>query len=335
MIHTLTGRRSSTPPRRMLPGVIVVSLLMSVLGAVTYLHDKQTPPPDLPQKIVAKLTSWGLSLKGIRIPVNRKEIRQRLADLQSPIGEVRVQAAHWLAARGLRNTGSSIAAAMYTPGTRRPCQLAHSLGYLGDPRWTTTLVQATQNPTNADLRVCATLALEQLQSPQAVQGLIEVYKRDSAPWTAIKALGKIGDASALPMLRNVVRHPRDATERRLAQQAIERIELLQRPDPVPGLIKRIETSAEAGAVEQWAVRQVAERHDKRGAAALRQALRRLGYGGNTIDRVVIAAGLLALGEPGRQALRQIAKDHSPAAATARIALALRSHDIEAPKVARR
>jgi len=321
MLRTQSQPAFGRTARRRLVGVLVLLVLpVFLLGTIHYIRARMAAP-DLRQQVVAKLASWGLSLDGVKAPVSEAAVEQRLADLRSPVGEVRVQAARWLAARGLRETGPSIAAAMDDPGTRRPCQLAKSLGELGDSRWTGRLVQATQHPSNVDLRVCATIALEQLESPQAVEGLIAGYRRDVSPKTALQALGKIGHPAALPMLRDVVQHPRDAIEARLAKQAIERIELMQRDDPIPGLIERIKT-ATAGFVNPWAVRQLAERGDERAVSALRDALEHLGRAGSTSDRVTLAAALLAHGEPGRTALRSLARAESKAARISRVTLSI-------------
>jgi len=274
--------------------------------------------PNLEQQIHATLTSWGLSVDGFATPVDPAAVEKQITLLQSPVSEQRVLAADWLASRGVRSSGARIAAAMDDPATRRPCQLAKSLGSLGDPRWTDKLIDATQQTDNVDLQVCAMLALGELQPPRAVEALIEAYHHDSAPWTALDALGRIADPAALAFLRSVVQSPRNEPDRVLAMRAIQRIRIMRQSDPVPELMDRVRSRSARGGVDAWAVRKLATIQDPRAVPALRAAMLDAGQH----DRVLLASALVVHGDTGRIALRRLSE--APAgddiAAIARAAL---------------
>ncbi len=274
--------------------------------------------PDTSVRIAAMLVSWGLTTDGLSVGVSAEEIDQHIALLRSRDGEERVRAADWLASRGVRDAGPQIAAAMADAATLRPCQLAHSLGQLGDERWVGTLVAAAKQPRSLDLRACATLALSEIASPSSVDALIDLCRLDSSRSMALEALGRIGDPSALEFLRSVATSPRDETELDIARRAIERIELMRRDDPIPLLVARLETSGRGGRLEVWAVRALARLHDARAIPALLDALRRPQISRN--ERIVAAAGLLAHGEAGAAALQQVV-DNQPQSKVGRTAMA--------------
>jgi HEAT repeat protein len=115
---------------------------------------------------------------------------------------------------------------MRDPATLRPCQLAKSLGELGDARYVSLLAAAATQTENADLRVCATIALGDLASSTALSALVDAYQRELVTTTALSSIGLIGDPSALPFLRSVAASPRNDSERRSALLAIRRIEIL-------------------------------------------------------------------------------------------------------------
>lgn len=281
-------------------------LLVLILG-LSAVHDamqitgRLSLRPDIEQQIAATLVSWGHSLDGMRLPVEMAEVDARVAQLRSTVSEERVQAADWLASRGVRSSGIYIAAAMNDSGTFRPCQLAKSLGSLGDDRWTGDLIEATQQRSNTDLQVCATLALGELQSRQAISALVEVYRNGPAATFALKAMGRIADPASHEFLQHVMASPRNEMERIIAADAIERIQLLQQPDPVAALIGRLQQQVSAGRFDRWSVRRLATFGDDRATPALGEALAGVG---NRDERVCIAAALLAHGKEGRRMLRQ-------------------------------
>lgn len=297
-------------------GYIAVASLAQHVAA-----NRQAPNPR--EQIVATLVSWGLF--GDRTPLlaDQGQTDRHIAMLASDVAEQRVSASHWLAGRGVRAAGAAIAASMKDPGTSRPCQLAHDLGRLGDDRWVDLLVEAMRQPGNADLRVCATLALGEVASPKAVGALIEAHRRGLAGPSAIAALGKIADPAALPLLHNIAKRSPSKFERRAAAEAIDRIRVLQGPDPAGELIGRVTDSARQGALDTWATRKLIPLQDPRTVPALRQVL----AGSRALreaDRIVLAAALLAHGPPGTDALRQIASRPTSAASLARAALSLRA-----------
>ncbi|MCH7601922.1 MAG: HEAT repeat domain-containing protein [Planctomycetes bacterium] len=304
---------------RGLCGLIAAFTLLMILGQVIA---TRRAAPATSVRIAATLVSWGLPIDGLSVPVSTNEIDRHVARLKSPDGEERVRAANWLASRGVREAGPHIAAAMADAGTLRPCQLAHSLGRLGDDQWTGLLVAAAKQTRNLDLGACATIALCEIASPSSVDALIDLCRAGEMRWTTLEALGRIGDSSALGFLQSVAASPRDEAERKIALLAIERIELMQRVDPVPDLVARVRKVHAGARLDSWAVRAIAKRNDVRGVPALRKALSRPQVASD--DRILLAAGLLALGEDGLTALREIvdAQPQSRAGRTALAALSL-------------
>jgi len=302
--------------------IALFSLAVTGLGTFQYVMSRAAAP-NQQQKIVARLASWGLSVDRFDTAVTREQVQQRLKALRGPISEKRVQAARWLADRGLRETGPSIAAAMEAPGTFRPCQLAKSLGDLGAEQYTGKLVDAAQQQSNADLRVCATLALGQIQSPKAVDGLISVYKQGFGRGLVLEALARTADPAALSFLQSVKAQADKARHRTLAAKGIERIKLLQRDDPVPGLIQRIERAAADHRANEWAARHLAERSDARAVPALKDAFVKVAPKDSDSDGVILAAALLAHGDPGTTALKSAESRGQAAGGLAEAALAVR------------
>ncbi len=296
-------------------GIFVVLMLYVAAVTVAERAASQREAPDYCQQIAATLISWGHFPNGISPPADRDGIDRHIALLQSDIGEQRVQAAHWLTSRGIRQAGPAIAAAMNDSGTYRPCQLAHDLGFLGDDRWVGLLADAAKHPRNADLRVCATLALGELGSPKAVDALIDAHPGGVVGYLAIESLGKIGDPLALPFLRSVAKSPRNEFERRAARDAIDRIEILQQPDPVPALISRVKDSARKGSLDAWAVRKLVDFQDKRAVPVLGKVLMN-GAKRRETDHVILAAALLAHEDPGMKTLKDVAAGYLEAPTSA-------------------
>lgn len=294
--------------------VILFCLAMSI---VQFIATKRAAP-DTSMRIAATLVSWGLKTDGLSLGVSADEIDRNVALLLSPDSEERVQAADWLASRGVRESGQQIATAMADEGTLRPCQLAHSLGRLGDEQWIGTLLAAAKQPDNMDLKACAKLALCELASPSSVDALIDLCRSDSSRKMTLEALGRISHPSALEFLRSVASSPRDDIERDITLRAIERIELMQQADPIPLLIERVQIFGQGDHFETWAVRTLARLHDARAIPILQHALHSLQISGD--ERIVVAAGLLAHGEAGTAALQQIV-DSQPQSNVGRTALA--------------
>lgn len=309
-------------------GFFLLLVIGSLAAGTWQVVAQRQAAPNLQQQVAATLTSWGLSLDGIADPVDAAEVEKRLAELDSPIAEVRVRAADWLARRGVRRSGADIAAAMDDPGTRRPCQLAKSLGELGDDRWADKLIAATRQPGNTDLRVCATIALGELQSPKAVEALIESYHHGTMSTFALDALSRIADPTTHDFFRQVASESSSKSERMIAAVAIQRIELLQQPDPAGALIDRLNRQTARGRIDEWTIRRLAGLRDQRSVPGLREAFERAGQ---KDGHIWLAAALLAHGDAGRAALSDLSqKTHAttakdgPGPAIARAAINLTS-----------
>ncbi|MCI0632044.1 MAG: HEAT repeat domain-containing protein [Phycisphaerales bacterium] len=280
--------------------------------------------PNRSQRIAAIVVLWGVEAPGFNLPVSADEIDRRIAMLRSDDGEGRVRAAHWLAAHGVREAGAAIASAMRDPGTLRPCQLAHALGQLGDERWTDDLVRAAKQSWNRDLQLCATIGLQELAAERAVDALIDLAASGPARTIAIEALGVIGDPCALPALDQILKSTSDRHVKESAERAIERIGVLSMPDPVPDLVGRFNEALQARQLDEWALRCLARRGDRRAVPFLTNALRDDSLVER--ERESVAACLLVCGEPGRLALVRCSADETTrAGAVARSALDVLRH----------
>lgn len=279
--------------------VLVLIAFSFALGA-WQLAQSWGDAPSRGERIYAKLVEWGVDAQGLVPPVDQAEIDRRVEELWSDDGEVRVRAARWLAARGIRDTGGQIAASMTDPGTLRPCQLAHSLGKLGDDQWVDALLVAAKQPSNTDLRTCAAIALSDIASPRAVDALTELTREDPSRTFGVRALGEAGDPRALGHLRWLRGRAASAGQRQTIELAIERVELLSRPDPVPGLLGRLERSVSGARIDEWALRHLARRGDQRCVAPLSRMF--ADPGNSTRTREMLAAALLAHQSEGFDAL---------------------------------
>jgi len=316
--HGQSGE-ASTQPGRALFAIFIVPIV--AIGLTRHAVE-QAQTPRLEQRIYAHLASWGVSLEGVARPISDEAIERHIEQLESPISEQRVQAARWLARRGVRSAGPRIAVAMTDAGTLRPCQLAKDLGELGDPRWLKLLTDAAADPSNADLQVCATIALGELGSRRAVETLKRQYRQGVAPVTAISALSEIGDPSTLAFLELVAQAPRNEGERLAAQRALRRVALMNRDDPVPALLELVRRDARAGAVNDWAIKQLVRLDDPRAPAALSETLIDA-EGLSEPASATLAAALLAHGRVGREQLDGVvALADKNAALAARAALRL-------------
>jgi len=304
-----------------LRGIFIILVVFVCAMSIAQGWQASRNQPNQTQRIAAIIVSWGVDSPAMHVPVNQQDVDDRLEKLRSPVSEERVQAAHWLAAHGVRDASAAIASAMRDPATRRPCQLAHALGQLGRARWTDELVRAAQQPANRDLRVCATDGLKQLGSARAIDPLIQLAERGTAQTIAIEALGVVGDSRAAPALRRIVSNTQNDHVREAARRALQRIDILGLDDPLPELLRSFEQSLHSDRPSQWALRHLARLGDARAAPVLANALESSSV--ESRDRESIAACLFACGEAGRLALERCAKNEkTPAAGVARSALAL-------------
>lgn len=300
------------------PVVAFFALVLVMTGA--RIHQERMMRPSPSERIAATLVSWGLAPDGFSPPVSDEEIAERRRRLRSDDGEERVRAARWLADRGVREAGEAIAASMTDAATLRPCQLAHSLGHLGDPRWSDELIAAARQTGNTDLRVCAVIALRELASEGTIDALIELSSDPVTGLIAVEALGEIGDSRALPTLRSLHATTDDTFIRNQAARAMSRIETLQSDDPIDELIERVELSVVEGSLDRWAVRILAQSGDARAVAALSAVMESARL--SIRKRETVAAALLALRPAGVAALESLMDREEIAATTAGHALAL-------------
>ncbi len=186
-----------------------------------------------------------------------------------------------------------VAAMQDDAGTRRTCLMAQSLGAIGDSNAVPALLQAIHHPRNLDLRVCATHALAEIDDARAVAPLIakaeNLALREDDRVSAIRALGDLARAEAVPALRRIAAGDADGRYRTIATAALRQIELMQADDPVPGLAAALNSPA-YWIQRRWLIQKLGEHWDSRSAAALNQFLRR--HDGWTSDRIQATALLL-------------------------------------------
>jgi len=302
-----TGERCSggfsirSSPRGFLVGLVSVFCVLSMSVQVARTSSLE---PEAASRIYATLTEWGVEASGVGAPADASEIRAHIRALESPHSEKRVRAARWLADHGIQRAGGQIAASMRDPGTLRPCQLAHSLGRLGDERWVDVLVSSAKQRGNTDLRTCSAIALAHLASSRAVDDLIGITRDDPSRIFATKALAAAADPESRDHLRWLASSSSSAAVRRIARRGIERIALLQAEDPIAALLERARAAASADDVDEWTLRQLARRPNARSAEVLSDLFRDRQR--SSREREVIAATLIAIGEPGHRALGELA-----------------------------
>jgi len=288
---------------------VIVFVAFCVGQTALQITRSRAEAPSSAERIYAALIEWGVESPGLLPPVDEAEVDRRIAQLWSDNGEVRVRTARWLAARGLRGSGDQIAASMADPGTSRPCQLAHSLGKLGDDQWVDELLVAAKQPSNTDLRTCAAIALTHIASTRAIDALIGLTRDDPSRMFAVRALGEAVDPQALEHLRWLRSRAAKPSQRMTIELAIERVELLAQPDPVPHLVRRVERSTHDMRVNEWTLRHLARHSDSRNVQPLARLFSEPDHDIRT--RELIAAALLAHGGEGRAALDHIAGTKTP------------------------
>ena len=291
LLYITNQRRHKT--RKIVALFAILTLLANLVNSIR----NRLNNPSEHQRVIATLTSWGIQNTNLKTSVSQKEKQRYINDLSSPNSEARVKAANWLAERGVRDASTYIATAMQDEQTRRPCQLAKSLGSLGDKQHADILVNATKQKDNVDLRVCATMALGELQSSDTINALIDVVRSGQASVSALRALGKIADPRSLDFLYSVAQNPRNEYEKAAALKAIEATKIMMAPDPVPLLLQKIEVAAKNRRVDGWAVRKLAMLQDYRAISALRNAYSYLDEK-DTDGRIILTAGIIAHGDPG-------------------------------------
>jgi len=290
-------------PKRVEIAVVTVLLVLFSGGGFALQYSRaRAMEPTTAERIYATLTEWGVNTVGITPPTDASEIDRRIEQLRSDMSEQRVEAARWLASRGISEAGDEIVACLSDTRTLRPCQLAHSLGKLGGDRWAGELLAAANQTDNRDLQSCAAIGLTYLASSRAVQGLIDVTRDDPSRMFAIEALGEIGDPRALDHLRRLRERAMSPSQRRTITTAIERIGTLSQPDPIPDLLSRVTRSAQDQRIDTWALRHIARIADGRSVATLARLFKAPAISRDSRDK--LAAALLSHGTDGLAALRQ-------------------------------
>jgi len=122
---------------------------------------------------------------------------------------------------------------------------------------------------------------------------------------AVRALGEAGEPRALDHLRWLRSRATTDGQRQTIGLAIERVELLSQPDPVPDLIHLVEASAAERRIDEWALRHLARRADPRSVEPLSRVFVEQSHRRRALE--LLAAALLAHGGEGREALARAAQ----------------------------
>jgi len=226
-------------------------------------------------------------------PLNAQTRKNRLNDLLSREPTVRWAAAAQLGLWADREAVPALIAAMQDDGgTRRTCVIAQSLGEIGSPEAVPPLIAALEHPRNLDLRVCATHALVGIGDKRALAPLQRKALEPDQPRddrvAAVRALGDLGFAEAVPALRSIAEQNVDRALASLARGSLSRIEIVQADDPVPQLLAMLRA---AGSMRpgEWLFRQLDRYWDDRVAEALNDYL---SAGAHDAEHLLLAAALL-------------------------------------------
>ena len=187
--------------------------------------------------------------------------RQQLQTvLREGAPEAKVEAArelaHW---RDQASVGELIRAMQDGSGVRRPCQIAHALGRIGDPEALPALQVALDHPDNTDLRACAALAIGEIGDASALPFLIDRIERGSLTHasrvSALFAVWDIADLRALPDLQRIAQQHADPKIRHLAASASRALARLAADDPTQALLDEL-TSEAPWVRSDWVLRQL-------------------------------------------------------------------------------
>jgi len=158
--------------------------------------------------------------------------------------EARVDAARELARwRDRASVGELVAAMRDGSGVRRPCQIAHSLGRIGDPAALPALQEALDHPNNADLRACAAIAIGRIGDASTLAFLLDRITdpelSEGAQASALIAVWDIASPSAIPDLRRIATtHPRDDL-REMAAAGARALGCLNAAAPTEALLEEL------------------------------------------------------------------------------------------------
>lgn len=106
------NRKRPDKQRSGLGGLFGLVAVLSMAMTIGQFIATNRAAPDTSVRIAATLVSWGLTTNSLSVGVRADEIDRHVALIRNPDGEERVQAADWLASRGVRDAGPHIAAAM-------------------------------------------------------------------------------------------------------------------------------------------------------------------------------------------------------------------------------
>ena len=284
--------------------LILGTFLILLCGKSAFLNIKKNTTDA--QTIYAQLVTWGICVDHLSPDVPQSQIDQQIALLSHHHSETSVAAAHWLAARGVKQATAEIATAIQDKKTFRPCQLAHALGELGDTTHNQLLMTLASQTKNKDLSVCATMALGTICAPETTPHLIARYEKSNTSLSILTAICNIASPTAIPFLTDLVNTTQSQLQKQIAKEGILRINILTNKNPIKQLIAHLTTQANADAnLSTWHIRQLAIKPSEAGATSLYQLLN----DGKHRREVAIAltAALLAHGNMGVRLLNTVSQ----------------------------
>jgi len=156
------------------------------------------------------------------------------AALTDVFPEVRSKAVHTLGLLGAQDAGEDLLELLHSdPDAQVRAEAAWSLGEIVLPERVEPLIQALEDPA-LEVRWAAAQALGKTQDPQALEPLCQILSASGADYLvdirlqqmAVAALGRIGDARALPILIEMVYKPywEDAELRKQALRALAELD---------------------------------------------------------------------------------------------------------------
>lgn len=173
------------------------------------------------------------------------EAREKLQTvLRQGRPEARVEAAYELARwRDRASVGELVATMRDGSGVRRPCQIAHSLGRIGDPAALPALQEALDHPDNTDLRACAALAIGEIGDPSTLAFLLDRITdpelSEGSQASALIAVWDIASPAVIPDLRRIAAtHPRNDL-REMAAAAARALDSLTAAAPTEALLEEL------------------------------------------------------------------------------------------------
>lgn len=284
---------------------LILGALLLMLCIKSSYQNGQKKATDA-QTIYAQLVAWGIDVDHLAIDVPQYQIDRQIKLLGHVDSETRVAAAHWLAARGVKEATAEIATAMQDQDTFRPCQLAHALGNLGDTTYNPLLMTLASQTKNKDLSVCATMALGSICAPETTNHLITIYKQSNTSFSILTAICNIASPTATPFLTDLLNTTQLQLHKQVSNEGLARINILTNKNPHTKLIAHLTTQNNIdNKLSIWHIKQLALRPSEQGATCLYDLLNNTKHHNEVA--IALSAALIAHGDSGIGLLKTLSQ----------------------------